>query len=61
MAGVCAEFSQHYVEPLENLVKGDSVRNTLKEILLKIKSGRAGINFLHVYLIFYHFRFFVQF
>jgi hypothetical protein len=43
MAGVCAEFSQHYVQPLEDLHKGDSVRYTLKEVLVKIKSGRAGM------------------
>jgi hypothetical protein len=43
MAGVCAEFGQHYVQPLEDLVKGDSVRNTLKDLWSKIRSGRAGV------------------
>ena len=39
---MAAETVQHYVQPLENLTQGDSVSQCLKEIFIKLKSGRKG-------------------
>ena len=35
-------MTQHYVQPLEILTRGVPVRQTLKEIASKIRSGRLG-------------------
>ena len=42
VAGLMAEMTQHYVQPLEILTRGVPVRQTIKEIASKIRSGRLG-------------------
>ena len=37
-----AEVTQHYVQPLEILARGVPVKQTLKEIASKFRSGRLG-------------------
>ena len=49
LAGLMAELTQHYVQPLEVLLRGVPVRQTMTEIASKIRSGRIGKIFLHVY------------
>jgi hypothetical protein len=42
LAGLMAELTQHYVQPLEVLLRGVPVKQTMKEIASKIRSGRTG-------------------
>lgn len=37
-----AELTQHYVQPLEVLIRGVPVKKTMKDIASKIRSGRIG-------------------
>ena len=42
LAGLMAELTQHYVQPLEVLLRGVPVKQTMKDIASKIRSGRLG-------------------
>lgn len=42
LAGLMAELTQHYVQPLEVLLRGVPVKQTIKDIASKIRSGRIG-------------------
>jgi hypothetical protein len=42
LAGLMAELTQHYVQPLEVLLRGNPVKQTMKDIASKIRSGRIG-------------------
>ena len=58
LAGLMAELTQHYVQPLEVLMRGVPVKQTMKDIASKIRSGRIGkiiFNFIKYMTLIIHF------